>query len=42
LWKQINLIAGYDKNKDTEEKKKEMVEFINSVRNWSDEEESKF
>jgi hypothetical protein len=42
LWKQINLIAGYNKYKDTEEKKKEMVEFINSVRNWSDEEESKF
>ncbi len=42
IWKQINLIAGYNKYKDTEEKKKEMVEFINSVRNWSDEEESKF
>jgi hypothetical protein len=41
IWKQINLIAGYNKYKDTEEKKKEMVEFINSVRNWSDEEEKK-
>lgn len=41
IWKQINLIAGYNKYKDTEEKKKDMINFINSIRNLSDEEENK-
>lgn len=41
IWKQINLITGYNKYKDTEEKKKEMISFINSVRDWSDGEENK-
>jgi hypothetical protein len=41
LWKQINLIAKYDKDKDTDANKTEMVNFINNIRKWSDEEESK-
>lgn len=41
LWKQINLIGKFDKNKDTDEKKKDMINFINSIRNLSDEEENK-
>ena len=40
-YKQINLIAEMDSKKDTKEKKQEMVDFINSVRNLSDEEENK-
>jgi len=39
--KQINLIAKYDKDKDTEEKKKDMIEFINNIRKKSDEDETK-
>jgi hypothetical protein len=30
-----------DSKKDTKEKKQEMVDFINSVRNWSNEEINK-
>ena len=41
LYKQINLIAEMDSKKDTKEKKKEMIDFINSVRNWSNEEINK-
>ncbi|HOT31911.1 MAG TPA: hypothetical protein PLQ61_06905 [Bacteroidales bacterium] len=40
-YKQINLIAEMDSKKDTKEKKQEMVDFINSVRNWSNEEINK-
>ena len=40
-WKQINLISKMHNGKDTEEKKKEMIDFINSVRDWSDGEENK-
>jgi hypothetical protein len=40
-YKQINLIAEMDSKKDTKEKKQEMIEFINSIRDWSDGEELK-
>jgi hypothetical protein len=38
LWEQINLIGGYDKEKDTEKKKENMIDYINSVRKKADEE----